>query len=64
MRLDRELQLVFIDNCPPIIAGKVPWFEDPALQSKGVNLHAPKPEQPHSEPQAQGEEVEANATAA
>lgn len=39
MRLPDDKQLVFIENMNPIIATKVPWYEDNALKSKGVNLH-------------------------
>ncbi|MEL6646135.1 MAG: type IV secretory system conjugative DNA transfer family protein [Pseudomonadota bacterium] len=40
MRLPGTRQIVFIENMDPIIAAKVPWFEDDALKAKGVNLHA------------------------
>jgi len=39
MRLPDDKQVVFIENMNPIIATKVPWYEDDALKSKGVNLH-------------------------
>lgn len=39
MRLPDDKQLVFIENMNPIIATKVPWYEDNVLKSKGVNLH-------------------------
>ena len=38
MRLPKDAQLVFIENMNPIIAKKVPWFEDEKLKSKGVSL--------------------------
>jgi len=31
---------VFIENMPPLIAGKSRWFEDEKLKAKGVDLHA------------------------
>lgn len=39
MRLPHDKQVVFIENMNPIIATKVPWYEDNSLQSKGANLH-------------------------
>ena len=39
MRLPHDKQVAFIENMNPIIATKVPWYEDNALKSKGVNLH-------------------------
>lgn len=39
MRLPDDKQLVFIENMNPIIATKVPWYEDNVLKSKGANLH-------------------------
>lgn len=39
MRLHETRQLVFVENMNPIMATKVPWFEDAALKDKGVNLH-------------------------
>ncbi len=39
MRLKKDLQLVFIETMYPMIAHKVPWFEDDELKSLGVNLH-------------------------
>jgi type IV secretion system protein VirD4 len=38
MRLPEDTQLIFIENMNPIIAKKVPWFEDETLKSKGVSL--------------------------
>lgn len=40
MRLKPGEQLLFIEELNPIRAKKVPWFTDPALKDKGVNLHA------------------------
>ncbi|MCV6576794.1 MAG: type IV secretory system conjugative DNA transfer family protein [Cohaesibacter sp.] len=45
MRMDKGKQLLFVENMNPIIADKVPWFEDAELHDKGVNLHAEKPKQ-------------------
>lgn len=39
MRLDARLQLVLIEHHHPIIAGKLPWFEDDAVCRLGRNLH-------------------------
>lgn len=41
-RMDDDLQLVLIENADPILGRKAPWFEDPELAAKGVNLHGPK----------------------
>jgi len=40
MRMHKDKQLVFIENMPPLIAGKSRWFEDEKLKAKGVDLHA------------------------
>ncbi|RBO52700.1 type IV secretory system conjugative DNA transfer family protein [Rhodovulum sp. BSW8] len=40
MRLHERKQLLFIENANPIIARRVPWFEDPELKAKGVDLRA------------------------
>ncbi len=45
MRLDKGRQLLFVENMNPIIANKVPWFEDEELKDLGVNLHAKPSEQ-------------------
>jgi len=42
MRLRSENQLVFIDTMYPLIANKLPWFEDEKLRPLGVNLHEEK----------------------
>ncbi|MEJ7925814.1 type IV secretory system conjugative DNA transfer family protein [Sphingobium sp. AN641] len=39
MRLKPNQQLAFIDAYNPIIGVKQPWFADPELSAKGVNLH-------------------------
>lgn len=39
MRMDGSIQLLFIEDMPPLIAQKTPWFEDEDLKTKGVNLH-------------------------
>ncbi len=49
MRMDKGKQLLFVENMNPIIADKVPWFEDAELKDKGVNLHAAKPKQIEAE---------------
>jgi type IV secretion system protein VirD4 len=40
MRLPKNRQLLLIENMNPILAGKTPWFKDPHLKDKGVNLYA------------------------
>ena len=40
MRLSGAKQLILVENMNPIIAAKKPWFLDPELRTKGVNLHA------------------------
>lgn len=40
MRMHKDKQLVFIENMPPLIAEKSPWFEEEGLRDRGVNLHA------------------------
>jgi len=40
MRMHKDRQLVFIENMPPLIAEKSPWFEEEGLRDRGVNLHA------------------------
>jgi type IV secretion system protein VirD4 len=39
MRMHGSKQLVFIENMNPILAKRVPWFEDSRLKAKGQNLH-------------------------
>lgn len=39
MRLSESRQLILVENMNPIIATKRPWFLDPDLSAKGVNLH-------------------------
>ncbi|MDJ0825073.1 MAG: type IV secretory system conjugative DNA transfer family protein [Rhodobacter sp.] len=39
MRLPRTKQLVLIEKMNPIRAIRKPWFQNPALKSKGVDLH-------------------------
>jgi type IV secretion system protein VirD4 len=38
MRLPSNKQLVLIENMNPIIADKVPWFEDAELKERGKSL--------------------------
>ncbi|MGR3616076.1 MAG: type IV secretory system conjugative DNA transfer family protein [Paracoccaceae bacterium] len=38
MRMNKGKQLVFVENMPPLIARKTPWFENEDLKAKGVNL--------------------------
>ncbi|MEM8571797.1 MAG: type IV secretory system conjugative DNA transfer family protein [Pseudomonadota bacterium] len=38
MRLPKVQQIIFIENMNPIVATKVPWFEDDHLKQLGVNL--------------------------
>lgn len=38
MRMNKSLQLVFIENMPPLIANKTPWFHNDVLKTLGVNL--------------------------
>lgn len=45
MRMHERKQLLFVETMNPIIADKVPWFEDADLHDKGINLHAEKPKQ-------------------
>lgn len=40
MRMPSDRQLLLIGNMNPIMANKVPWFEDPELKDRGVNLYA------------------------
>lgn len=40
MRMPSNRQLLLIGNMNPIMANKVPWFEDPELKDRGVNLYA------------------------
>ncbi|GLO68501.1 hypothetical protein MACH17_00180 [Phaeobacter inhibens] len=40
MRMHKDKQLVFIENMPPLIAQKAPWFEEEGLKDRGVNLNA------------------------
>jgi type IV secretion system protein VirD4 len=39
MRMRESNQLVFVDSMHPLIAQKLPWFENDDLKSKGINLH-------------------------
>lgn len=39
MRLRRDRQLVLIEHHHPILAGKLPWYEDDDLRRLGRNLH-------------------------
>jgi len=39
MRLSKGKQLVLIEDLPPLMAKKVPWFDDDELKEMGVNLH-------------------------
>ncbi len=39
MRLSKGQQLVLIEDLPPLMAKKIPWFEDDELKEMGVNLH-------------------------
>ncbi len=43
MRMPKDSQLLLIENLDPIRANRTPWFEDPELKDRGVNLHAKKP---------------------
>lgn len=38
MRMNKGKQLVFVENMPPLVARKTPWFENKDLKAKGVNL--------------------------
>ncbi|MEP2706160.1 MAG: type IV secretory system conjugative DNA transfer family protein [Roseibium sp.] len=38
MRVNEKKQIVLFDNLNPVIGIKTPWFENPALKDKGVNL--------------------------
>lgn len=38
MRMQGSKQILLIDNLNPIIGSKTPWFENPDLKDKGVNL--------------------------
>nr|WP_298814029.1 type IV secretory system conjugative DNA transfer family protein [uncultured Roseibium sp.] len=40
MRLPKGKQLVFIDNLNPIMARKMPWYEDVELKELGVDIYA------------------------
>ncbi|MBL3575654.1 type IV secretory system conjugative DNA transfer family protein [Rhodovulum sulfidophilum] len=40
MRMHDSKQLLFIGKANPIIARRVPWFEDPELKAKGVDIRA------------------------
>lgn len=40
MRMHKSKQLLLIENMNPILAQKLPWFDDPELKDLGVNLHA------------------------
>jgi type IV secretion system protein VirD4 len=46
MRLSKGKQLVLIEDLPPLMAKKVPWFEDEELKEMGVNLHPETVETP------------------
>ena len=39
MRMHKSKQLVFVENMPPLVAHKKPWYENDAFKSLGVNLH-------------------------
>lgn len=39
MRMHVKKQLLLIENMNPILAQKLPWFEDPNLKELGRNLH-------------------------
>ncbi len=39
MRMQKDRQLVFIENMHPMMALKNKWFEDETLKTKGVNFH-------------------------
>jgi len=40
MVLEKERQIIFVENLYPIAGEKLPWFEDAGLKSLGVDLHA------------------------
>ncbi len=40
MRMPKDRQLVLIENMNPIMARKVPWFDNPDFKELGVNLRA------------------------
>ncbi len=40
MRMHRDKQLLLVENMPPLLAQKRPWFANPELADKGVNLRA------------------------
>ena len=39
MTLRSDQQILLVENAYPIKGIKTPWFNDPALKAKGVNLH-------------------------
>ncbi|MCW3847377.1 type IV secretory system conjugative DNA transfer family protein [Sphingomonas sp. LB-2] len=45
-RLDRGRQLVLIENHNPILAQRLPWFDDPKLKLLGRNLHLEQRSEP------------------
>jgi type IV secretion system protein VirD4 len=49
MRMPKDQQLLFIENLNPIMARKVPWFENDELKHLGVNLHAKGNAEPESQ---------------
>ncbi|WP_051540873.1 type IV secretory system conjugative DNA transfer family protein [Ahrensia sp. 13_GOM-1096m] len=51
MRMPKDQQLLFIENLNPIMARKMPWFENDELKHLGVNLHA----KGNAEPETQNE---------
>ncbi|HMT42781.1 type IV secretory system conjugative DNA transfer family protein [Sphingorhabdus sp.] len=58
MRMDRDAQILFIENANPVLADKLRWYNDPELKTLGRNLReeppvlaAPVPQQsPKSQP--------------
>lgn len=42
MTLRSDQQILLVENAYPIKGIKTPWFNDPALKAKGVNLHEEK----------------------
>jgi type IV secretion system protein VirD4 len=49
MRMSKDQQLLFIENLNPIMARKVPWFENEELKQLGVNLYAKDNAEPETE---------------
>ena len=53
MTLHHDRELLLVENAYPIQGFKLPWFEDPELKKRGVNLHAapaPAPKGPSPTP--------------